>query len=152
MLANTADIVVDDSNAAQKIAAEVLNNNFTTCIDIEFSELEDSWATYSSLTAAECCIRLRPVTKDNIWAFVQWTRDIIRVDEYPAAVHLNVIYRNDRMEQYNTRKKWTDDTSSMAKKLTTKSYQVDGLESKYLQLSDVTTPKDQGSPQLCCEG
>ena len=37
MLADTANLVVDGSNAAQIIAAEVFKNNFTTCLNIEFS-------------------------------------------------------------------------------------------------------------------
>ena len=50
MLINTANLVGGGSSTALKIAAEVFNNNFTTCLDIEFSELEVSWKTYSSLT------------------------------------------------------------------------------------------------------
>ena len=42
ILAHTTNIIVDVSNVSQRIAAEVFNNNFTTFLDIKFSELEDS--------------------------------------------------------------------------------------------------------------
>ena len=99
MLIDAANIIVDISNAAQKIDAEVFNTNFTTCLDIEFSEIEDSWKTYSSLTVADGCIRLQLITKVNIQAFIQWTLGRIRMDEYPTAVHFNVIYRTDLIER-----------------------------------------------------
>ena len=95
MLADTANLIVYISNAAQRIAAEVFNNNFTTCLDIEFSELENSWKTYSTLSVAEGLIRLRPGTKVNIWTFFQWTRDRIRLDKDTALVYFNVAKGNN---------------------------------------------------------
>ena len=43
VLDDMANLIVDGSNVAQRIAAKVFHKNFTTCLDIEFSELEDSW-------------------------------------------------------------------------------------------------------------
>ena len=45
------------------IANKVFNNNFKICIDIRFQELDDHWKTYSSLTEADDCIRLRPASR-----------------------------------------------------------------------------------------
>ena len=70
VLADTSNIIVDDSNADQRISAEVFNNNSSTCLYIEFSELEDSWKTYRNLSVSEDCIMLQPGTKVNIWALV----------------------------------------------------------------------------------
>ena len=39
---------------------------------------------YSALTVANGQIRLRPHEKRGILAFIQWSRDKIRVDENPA--------------------------------------------------------------------
>ena len=90
MLADTSNIIVDDSNADKRISAEAFNNNSTTCLYIEFSELEDSWKTYSTFSIAGGRIKLRTFTKVNIWAFLQWTRYIIRLDKYPTSVNFNV--------------------------------------------------------------
>ena len=122
MLINTANIIVDVSNADQKIDAEVFNTNFTTCLDIEFSEIEDSWKTYSSLTVADGCIRLQLITKVNIQAFIQWTLGSIRMDEDPSALNFNVINRNNLIKQYNTHNQWADNASTMANNAMTKSF------------------------------
>ena len=58
MLANMANRVVDGSNAAQKIGAEIFNSNFTTCLNVKFPELEDCWKTYRYLNVAEARITL----------------------------------------------------------------------------------------------
>ena len=90
VLADTVNMIVDGSNATQRIVAEVFNNNFTTCINMEFLEFDYSWKTYISLSVAEFRIRLQPGTKVNIWSFVQWKCDRIRLYEDPASVNFNV--------------------------------------------------------------
>ena len=43
VLVDTANLIVDGSNKSQRMATELFNKNFITCLDIDFSELEDSW-------------------------------------------------------------------------------------------------------------
>ena len=74
VLANKTGIFFNSNNAAEMIAADAFNENINTCVDIKFSGLEDNCKTYSGLTVTEGCIRLRPITKVNIRAFIQWTR------------------------------------------------------------------------------
>ena len=66
VLADTANIIVDGSNASKRIAAELFNKKFTTCLDIKFQEFENSWNTYSTLSVAEGRIQLCPGTRVNI--------------------------------------------------------------------------------------
>ena len=122
MLDDTANLIVYDSNVAQIIAAEVLNNNFTTFFNIEFSELEDSWKTYISLSVAEVRIRLQPGTKVNIWALFQLIRDRIRLDEDPDLVYFNISERKYLTKRYSDHNQWRDDASNMAKTATPKSF------------------------------
>lgn len=115
VLVDTANAVWNGMNAAERIAGEVFNDNFNTCVDISFSELEDSWKTYSSLTVNEGRIRLRAGTKVNIKAFVQWTRDQTRTSIDPASVPFPVGTRNALMDRYYTHRQWLDDAQGMTK-------------------------------------
>ena len=46
----TNNMLFNGSDASQRIAAEVFNDNFSTCINTQFSELKDNLKTYSRLT------------------------------------------------------------------------------------------------------
>ena len=116
MLANTTGLIVNGNNAAEMIAADVLNGNFNTCVDTKFSEIEDNWNTYSVLTVAGGRIRLIPGTKVNIRSFVQWARDKIRQDKYPSLNLLTLAERDEHIGRFNTHKKWLEDAVNMANK------------------------------------
>ena len=96
----------------------MFNKIFTTCLNIGFSELEDSWKTYSTLSVTEGCIRLQPVTKVNIRAFFQWKNQDGRGSCLSV---INVAEGNDPIERCNTHKQWTDDASNMARNAMPKS-------------------------------
>ena len=83
-------VIADTANHIVYRRNTVFSNSFTTCIDIEFSELEYSWKNYSNFSVSKGCTILRPGTKVNIWAFAQWKRDIFRLDKDSASVYLNV--------------------------------------------------------------
>lgn len=53
VLVDTTNLIWNGMNASERIAGEVFNDKFPTCVDITFSELEDDWKTYSNLTVAE---------------------------------------------------------------------------------------------------
>ena len=90
------------SNAAERISSEVFSDSFNTCLDITLSNLEDIWKTYSGLTINQGQIRLRPGTKVNIEALVQWDRDRIRLNEDPTATPFSVGDRIGQIKMYNT--------------------------------------------------
>ena len=82
---DSGGVIWNGETTSQRICNNVFNNSFNACIDIMFSELDDQWKTYSSLTVADGQIRLRPATKEvDIRAFMQWTRDKIRANEDSA--------------------------------------------------------------------
>ena len=70
VISDTTGLIVNGNNEAEMIASDVFNENFNTCVDIKFSQLEDNWKTYSRLIVAEGRIRLIPRTKVNSRAFV----------------------------------------------------------------------------------
>jgi hypothetical protein len=119
---NSGGVAWNDETASQRIASDVFNDSFNTCIDITFSELDDHWKTYSSLTAADGRIRLKPATKVNIRALVQWARHKIRMNKDPTTEMFPVASRSDLIDQYNTHKQWLADASDMAKSARPKTF------------------------------
>ena len=119
---DSGGVIWNSESASQRIANNVFNNSFNTCIDITFTELDCHWKTYSSLTVADSCIRLRPGTKVNIRTFVQWTRDKFRTDEDPAVEMIPVASRMDLIDRYNTHKQWVSDASDMVKSARPKTF------------------------------
>ncbi len=77
VLTDTNNMLFNGANAAQRISSEVFSDTYTTCLNLTFSDLEDTWKTYSGLTINQGQIRLRPGTKVNIKALLQWVRDRI---------------------------------------------------------------------------
>ena len=75
MLTSITGLIVNVKNASDMIPADVFNENFNTCVNIKFFKLEYNWKTYSGLTFAKGRIRLRPKTKVNTRAFLQWSRE-----------------------------------------------------------------------------
>ena len=60
------------ATAAMRIAEEVFDNDFMSCIDKDISEIEEDFKTYAGLTVNQGQIRLHPGTKRQIKAFMQW--------------------------------------------------------------------------------
>ena len=74
---------LDELERSMRIADDVLDNLFSTCMDITFKEVDDHFKTYSDLTMAQGQIRLRPGIFKNIEAFVQGARDELRLGSDP---------------------------------------------------------------------
>jgi hypothetical protein len=70
--------------ASKRIAEELFDNDFLSCIDKEISEIEEDFKTYSALTVAQGQIRLHPGTKRQIKSFVQWVKDKVRTGQDPS--------------------------------------------------------------------
>ena len=80
------NMIFNGATAAERVADEVFNNSYVMMLDVTFAELDDAWKSYNQLTVAEGRINIRPNTKTNIRALVQWARDCIRTDLDPAAI------------------------------------------------------------------
>lgn len=95
---------------AQRIADDIFDDTFTSCMDVTFKELDDHFKTYSDLTAAQGQIRIRPGTRKNIKAFVQWTRDEIRLGRDPSLTPFPVAQVGELIRRYKTHEKFQNDS------------------------------------------
>jgi len=99
---------------AKRIAADIFDDNFTTCMDITFKELDDHFKTYSDLTQAQGQIRIPPGTRKNIKAFVQWTRDEIRFGRDPSLSPFPLDQVSDCLRRHKTHEKFVADAKTLA--------------------------------------
>lgn len=100
-----------------RITNEVFTDWFQTCMGITFSELDDTWNTYSQLTVGNGRIRICPVTNSNIKAMVQWARDWQRIG---MSTVTNIFPINDKanlLERYHNHKQWLKDAPQIIKTL-----------------------------------
>ena len=85
---------VDDSAAnefqnrtqAARIATDIFFDSFETAAKMSITQLTSYFKTYTSLTIANGRIPLNPGIQNRIKAFVQWTRDEIRLGRNPSSV------------------------------------------------------------------
>ena len=112
MLANTTGIIVNGNNIADNISTDSFHENFNTCFDIKFSEIEDNWKTYRGLTVSGGRITLRPRTKVNIRSFIQWARGE-KKDEYPRLTLFPLAEVYELIKRFNTHKQLLEDTENI---------------------------------------
>jgi hypothetical protein len=103
-----------DQTPAARIADDIFDYLFMLCLDISFKELNDHFKTYSKLSAAQGQICIRPGTRKNIKAFVQWTRDEICLAHDPGALVFPVNQVSDLIRRYKTHEKFQMDSKTLA--------------------------------------
>ena len=70
-------------SSAERLAEDLFDDEFTTCMDKTYVDLDGDFKSFSSLTALQGQIRLVPRVKKRIKAFIQWARDEIRLGRDP---------------------------------------------------------------------
>ena len=113
--ADMNNIVFNGSTTSERIAEEIFDDSFSTFMDITFKELDNQWKSYAAMTLADGKIRLRPPTKSNIKALVQWVRDRIRMNLSPSTIAFPVANKATLLTQYHTHKQWMKDSKNMHK-------------------------------------
>jgi hypothetical protein len=104
-----------DETQAQRFANDIFDDLlFTSCLDIAFKELDKHFKTYSDLTVAQGQIRVRPGTRKNIKAFVQWTRDEIRLNRDPSATPFPIELVSQLICCYKTHEKFIADSKTLS--------------------------------------
>jgi hypothetical protein len=68
---------------AVRIASDLFGDDFATCMNKGFTELDYEFKTCCELTVNQGQVRLLPGTKRNIKAFIQWVRDERRLGRDP---------------------------------------------------------------------
>jgi hypothetical protein len=102
-----------DKTQAQLLASDIFGDQFTSCLDITFKELDEHFKTYSDLTVAQGKIRIRPGTRKNIKAFVQWTRDELRLGRDPTDSPFPIELVGDLIRRYRTHEKFLNDSKTL---------------------------------------
>ena len=83
-------ILWNGNTQAERIATDVFDDDFNSCLYISQTELDDNLKMYSALTLANGQIRLRPQEKRGIKAFIQWSKDQLRVGIDPSTLPFQV--------------------------------------------------------------
>ena len=102
---DTNNVIWNGTTDSARISTCIFADSFEICMDVTFSELNDHWDTYNTLTVAERKIRLRPNTKLNIEALVQWVRDCNRMGIDPSTLSFPVADKVALIRKYNTHKR-----------------------------------------------
>jgi len=105
----------DNETAAERLAEDMFDDSFESCKDKTDDELDGDFKTYSALTATQGQIRLLPGTKRAIKAFLQWTKDELRMGRDPtstafpigevanltrrAKTHLKFVYKSKTLSE-----------------------------------------------------
>ena len=74
----------DGMTPAERIATDIFGNNFQTCLNKTYEELDADFKSFSELTQAQGQIRLLPGVKRNVRAFIQWVCDQTRLGLNPV--------------------------------------------------------------------
>ena len=117
MIACGVDNVVlfQGETQAQRLVDDMFDDSFASCLDITFKELDDHFITYSDdLSAAQGQIRIRPGTRKNIKAFVQWTQDEICLGRDPSHTPFPVDRVGDLIRRYKTHEKFQNDSKTLS--------------------------------------
>ena len=99
---------------AQRFADDIFDGTFASCMDVTFRDLDDHFKTYSDLTVAQGQIRIRPGTRKNIKAFVQWTRDELSLGRNPSLIPFPVDQVGDLIRRYKTHEKFQTDSKTLS--------------------------------------
>ena len=99
---------------AQRIAKEIFQDDFHTCMDKMFEDLHSDFKTYSDLTIGQGQIRLVPGIKNKIRAFIQWCRDKYRLGRDPANSPFPDAQTAALIRRYKTHEKYIKDSATIA--------------------------------------
>ena len=100
-------------SSAQRIAAGIFEDDFTTSMDKTYKDFDDDLKTFSTLTVAQGQIRLLPGVKKRIKAFIQSVRDQIRLGRDPANRVFPVADAASLMRRYTTHDKYIKKSATL---------------------------------------
>jgi hypothetical protein len=99
---------------AQRIATDIFNDDFTTCMDKSHSDLENDLKSYTNLPTNQGKIVLGPGPKRNIKALIQWGRDQIRNGKDPSLLPFPVAEAAQLIRRYNTHTTFVTKSKTLA--------------------------------------
>ena len=99
---------------AQRIATELFDDDFTSCLDKTFSEIDEDLKSWSALTVNNGQIRLTPMQKKNLKAFIQWSKNKLRQGQDPTAEAFTIDQASVLIAQYKTHAAFISKASTLA--------------------------------------
>jgi hypothetical protein len=103
-----------EQTQAQRIAGDIFDDTFNSCRDITFKELDEHFKTYFDLSLVQGQICLNPGVRKNIKAFVQWTRDELRLGRDPSDTAFPILQVTDLIRRNHTHEKYKMDSETLA--------------------------------------
>ena len=103
------------ATAAMRIAEEVFDNDFMSCIDKDIGEIEEDFKTYAGLTVNQGQIRLHPGTKRQIKAFMQWEKDQVRTGQDPSLTPFPIADTAVLIRRYKSHMAFCDKSQRLSK-------------------------------------
>ena len=117
------DVALNDrETAAARLANEIFDNDFSACTDKTFEDLDDDLKAYSTMILANGQIRLNPGTKKLIKAFIQWSRDQIRLGHHPTLTAFPTDDSVALLRHFKTHDKFTKKASIMSNTVNTEKF------------------------------
>ena len=98
---NDVNIFLGDAPAFH-LATDIFRDDFTTCMDKTFEELDSNFKTCSDLTQEQGRIRLLPGINCNIKALIQWVKDEQQLVRNPETVAFSVVQAPALLRHYKT--------------------------------------------------
>ncbi|KAI2501831.1 hypothetical protein MHU86_12596 [Fragilaria crotonensis] len=134
------NVLFMEQTQAQRIASDIFDNTFTSCMDVTFRELDEHFKTYFDLTAAQGQIRLNPGIRKNIKAFVQWVRDEIRLGRDPTDTAFPIERVTDLIRRYHTheiQERLEDSGGGSKTREVQGGHEMGGLETNFFELYSI---------------
>ena len=108
---------------AKRIAEELVDNDFTSCMDKTLEELRSDFKNNSYLTVAQGQIRLTPGVKRNIQAYIQIVMDEIHMGRDPKSEQFDIGETGTLLRRFNTHNKYIHKIKDITRSCKTSSIQ-----------------------------
>ena len=106
--------IFNRENAARRFASDIFSDSYDICMDKTMEGVQNDIKHYSNLTQAQGLIRITPGVIQCIQAFIQWTRDMIRIGLDPSLTEFSVENTALLITHYKTRKAFVDKTKTIS--------------------------------------
>ena len=98
---------------AQRFAADIFSNSFVMCLDKTVEEVNNDIKQYATLTQSQGQIRITPGNRQNIQAFIQWSRDMVRTGREPSLIPFPVQSVADLIRKYQSHKAYVEKSKTI---------------------------------------
>lgn len=103
-----------DQTPAERFASDIFSNSFSMCLDKTMEEVNNDIKQYSSLTQAQGQIRITPGNRQNIQAFIQWVRDMLRTGREPSLEPFPLQDVANLIRNYKSHKAYMDKSKTVS--------------------------------------